>query len=398
MSETILVVDDEEPVRRTFQEWLAGSGMDVRVLAAADAEAALRHASQTPIDLAILDWHLGSGSHGLQLLEDLSEFCPDVVAILVTGFAHQATPLDALRMGVRDYLDKNQDLSRESFLRAVRRQLEKIIPAKRQRAFHQSLAAFREAVSKIVPLAESASALNDPVPLPAAIGALFRFLLRATGAADGVLILRQIGDAEFYEAYGIDGTALPVTLAPFSRSLAASAVSLQEPVSTATPEAGVGVELQAFEQGRSSVLLAPLPIGPSIVGVMELFDKPGGFVGADRTLAQAAAEFGAEILRQAIADRQGRQLMLSAVASALDATSNLTTVASPEDPPPAAIMDRIRQGLNTALDPVIDPEATLEFAESLRVLAKRHGPAAVRYCAALIRQTREMLDTITGSS
>ena len=33
-----------------------------------------------------------------------------IVAILVTGFAHQATPLDALRMGVRDYLDKNQDL------------------------------------------------------------------------------------------------------------------------------------------------------------------------------------------------------------------------------------------------------------------------------------------------
>src|SRR5436305_6781353 len=133
MAETVLIVDDEEPVRRTFAEWLAGSGLDVRVLVAADAEAALKHANQSPIDLAVLDWNLGAGNDGLQLLEDLSVFHPDVVAILVTGFAHQATPLDALRMGVRDYLDKNQGLNRETFLAAVRKQLSKILPAKRHR-------------------------------------------------------------------------------------------------------------------------------------------------------------------------------------------------------------------------------------------------------------------------
>src|SRR5437773_1826949 len=112
MAETILIVDDEESVRRTFGEWLAKSGWDCRLLTAADAEAALAHANCEPIDLAILDWNLGTGNDGLQLLDDLSVFQPDIVAILVTGFAHQATPLAALRMGVRDYLDKNADLTR----------------------------------------------------------------------------------------------------------------------------------------------------------------------------------------------------------------------------------------------------------------------------------------------
>ena len=130
MSETILIVDDEESVRRTFQEWLHSSGLDCRVFAAADAEAALRYANQSPIDLAILDWNLGAGNDGLQLLQDLAVFHPDIVAILITGYAHQATPLDALRMGVRDYLDKNQGLNRDSFLASVRKQLTKIIPAK----------------------------------------------------------------------------------------------------------------------------------------------------------------------------------------------------------------------------------------------------------------------------
>ena len=115
--ETVLVVDDEDAVRRTICEWLEGADLGCRILAAADAEAALVHANARRIDLAILDWNLGAGNDGLQLLEDLTVFNSDIVAIMVTGFAAQATPLAAMRMGVRDYLDKNQDLTRETFLR-----------------------------------------------------------------------------------------------------------------------------------------------------------------------------------------------------------------------------------------------------------------------------------------
>src|SRR5260370_40374095 len=140
--ETILLADDEEPVRKTFREWLESAGLSCRILAAADAEAALVLANQNTIDLAILDWNLGAGNDGLHLLEDLYLFNPDVVAILVTGFAHQATPLDAMRMGVRDYLDKNQELDRATFLNAVGKQLERIRPLKRERHFKHSLTPF----------------------------------------------------------------------------------------------------------------------------------------------------------------------------------------------------------------------------------------------------------------
>src|SRR6266446_2770081 len=168
--DTVIIVDDEETVRKTFQEWLESSGQNCRILTAADAEAALVLANQHTIDLAILDWNLGAGNDGLRLLEDLYLFNPDVVAIMITGFAHQATPLDAMRMGVRDYLDKNQDLDRDTFLAAVFRQLERIRPAKRERRLHRNLVAFREAVEKVLPLVRSAQALSDPVPLPEAIG------------------------------------------------------------------------------------------------------------------------------------------------------------------------------------------------------------------------------------
>src|SRR5438094_6262451 len=282
-AETILVVDDEEPVRRTFREWLTGAGLNCNILSADDAESALQLANKQTIDLAILDWHLGAGDDGLQLLQDLYEFNPDVVAIMVTGFANQATPLDAMRMGVRDYLDKNHDLNKDTFLSSVRRQLEHIRPAKRERQLHETLVAFRETVEKILPLVQSAAALNDPVPLPDAIGSLFRFLLVTTRAKDGVLLVRHY-DAErakeTCQVYDAQGKKLDTALVPFARSVAATAVSMQEPCTMnqlGQGGAAASLELQPFEKNRRSLLAAPLAVAPGIHVVLELFDKqPAG--------------------------------------------------------------------------------------------------------------------------
>ena len=406
MPDTVLIVDDEESVRRTFQEWLAAAGPDARVFAVPDAESALLVANEHPVDLAVLDWNLGSGSDGLRLLEDLVEFRPDVVAILVTGFAHQATPLDALRMGVRDYLDKSTDLNRDTFLAAVRRQLERIRPAKRQRELNRSLAAFREAVEKVLPLVRGAAALNDPVPLPGAVRSLVRFLIRAVGAADGVLIVRHAGPdgPESTAAFAADGTGLPTPELPFNRSLAASVLSFTEPVAVNEfdPASFGPVELMPFERGRTSLLAAPLPVGGGTAVVLELFDKPApGFTESDRRLVAAAAEVGADLLRQAVAERQTHRLLFDAVDAALKASDTVTATLGgptrPDDPPPPAVMDRLRQGLDADANAVIDADTTLRLVEAVRGLAVRHGPAAVDHCTRMVADLRRLLDGLTGS-
>src|SRR2546425_28510 len=70
-------------------------------------------------------------------------------------------------------------------------QRERMRPLKRERRLHAQLAAFREVVEKILPLVQSAAVFNDPVPLPDAIRSFIRFLMRSTGAADGVLLVRS---------------------------------------------------------------------------------------------------------------------------------------------------------------------------------------------------------------
>jgi ActR/RegA family two-component response regulator len=408
-AETVLIVDDEEPVRKTFREWLEGANLDCHVLTAADAEAALLQANQHTIDLAILDWNLGAGNDGLQLLEDLTLFNPDVVAIMITGFAHQATPLQAMRMGVRDYLDKNQDLDRATFLKAVRRQLDRIRPARRARRLHQGLVAFRAAVEKVLPLVQAAAALHDPVPLPAAVGTLFRFLLSTTGARDGVLLVRSY-DAErqppeVCRAYDASGRLLDVPLVPFARSVAGGASSLPRPSVMERPDqaaAAGSVELQPFERGRRSLLAAPLSVAPGLQVVLELFDKQPAFTEADRQLAAAAADFGTEMLRQALAERQTHRVLFDAVAAALGASDSMAeslhgAAPRPDDPPPAAVLQRLREGLEVG-ETALDADETLRLAEAIRVLAVRHGAPAVSHCIGLVENVRRLLDEVTGET
>ncbi len=402
MAESILIVDDEESVRRTFLEWVTTGELDCEVKAVADAEAALLYANQHAVDLAILDWNLGHGADGLQLLQDLSEFHPDIVAIMVTGFAHQATPLHALRMGVRDYLDKNQDLNRETFLAAVRRQLKTILPVKRRRQLANTLFAFREAVEKVLPLVQSSAAMSDRVPLPDAIRSLFRFLLRTTGAAGGVLVARHMAadGTEYFRAYGSDGEALEPPAVPFARSLAASVVAMQDLCAMSLHDPGLAgsVELQPFEERYQHVLAAPIQVAAGTLVVLELFDKAGGkpFTEPDRQLLAAASDFGAELLRQAMSERRTQRALFNAVEAALQASASLTSLSTPEAPPPEAVMDRLREGLAESNDAAIRADISLRLAEAVRVLAVRHGPAAVKHCVAMVESLRKTLDEITG--
>ncbi len=378
-AETVLVVDDEATVRQTFLGWLSEAGLGVTLLSAGDAAAALQLADSNVIDLAILDWNLGTGMDGLRLLEDLAVFNPDIAAIMVTGYAHRATPLMAMRLGVRDYLDKNQDLSRDSFLAAVRRQLDRIRPARRERRIQAGLAAFSDAVSRALPICQAAAQLDDPVPLGEGVRALARLACAATGAADAVLFARAYDEshtpAERVAAYGLDGRPLPGPIAPFASSLAAAALSLRRPC---IPDASLnGVEAQPWQRGRKSLLLAPMDVAPGVQAVLELFDKPGGFSPADERLAAELAAMGEDLLRQSLAGRR----MNATLAQALQAAARLRDgVAPAAEAPPTALA----------------PDGTMKLAEAIHALAARHGEPALEHCLRMVEALGGLLDTVVG--
>src|SRR5207244_7031729 len=104
-------------------------------------------------------------------------------------------------------------------------------------------------------------------------------------------------------------------------------------------------------------------------------------------------------LRQALSERQTRRLLFDAVEAALGASDSVVeTLRGGErrdEPPPATVLDRLREGLSANPAAAVAADESVRLAEAVRVLAVRHGPAAVQHCIRLVESLRELLDAVT---
>ncbi|MCM2333887.1 MAG: response regulator, partial [Anaeromyxobacteraceae bacterium] len=104
---TLLIADDEPVVLSVLGKSLAAPGRTV-LLAGSAAEARALARQEGPIDVALLDRHLGDGS-GLELAAELRRSRAETEVILVTTSASFEAAVEALQAGVYDYLSKPID-------------------------------------------------------------------------------------------------------------------------------------------------------------------------------------------------------------------------------------------------------------------------------------------------
>lgn len=100
--EKILVVDDEEIVRRFHIDCLS---QRYKCFEAASAEKALEILEDEDISLVITDWVM-PGMSGTTLLRRVVSDFPNIPVVMVTGVDHPERALDAMRFGAFDYLLK----------------------------------------------------------------------------------------------------------------------------------------------------------------------------------------------------------------------------------------------------------------------------------------------------
>ena len=115
----VLVVDDEESVRITTAAILEQEGYEVAT--AESGREALASAARSHYDLVLTDLRMDD-MDGLALLHELQARHPNVVTVVLTGYASIESSIDALRQGVYDYLVKPCMV--EDLKRTVRRALE----------------------------------------------------------------------------------------------------------------------------------------------------------------------------------------------------------------------------------------------------------------------------------
>jgi two-component system response regulator AtoC len=104
--ETVLVVDDEQLIRRAISRRLAGDGYET--IEAETGRQALERAAGG-IDLAILDYRLPD-MDGLAILKELKRAHPDVLVILLTAYADVEIAVQAMKLGAYHFANKPFDL------------------------------------------------------------------------------------------------------------------------------------------------------------------------------------------------------------------------------------------------------------------------------------------------
>ena len=104
--DTILVVDDEEPVRQVLRALLETEGF--RVLEAEDAKACLHTVYQRRPDLVLLDIVM-PGRDGREVCRLLREIDPHLPVIMLTALFQEQEKVERLSEGADDYVTKPFD-------------------------------------------------------------------------------------------------------------------------------------------------------------------------------------------------------------------------------------------------------------------------------------------------
>lgn len=99
----ILVVDDEENLRRVTQLKLHQAGYEA--MTASDGAQALDLLTRNPQDLIITDLKM-PGMSGMELLRKIREEYPEVIVIVVTAFGTVESAVEAMKLGAYDYIIK----------------------------------------------------------------------------------------------------------------------------------------------------------------------------------------------------------------------------------------------------------------------------------------------------
>jgi len=158
---TVLIVDDEEPLRLSLSLILQKE--NYHVMTAGNVEEALRCLQRQEYDLMFLDLNM-PGRSGIDLLLEIHKRFPDLPVLILTAYAALESAIQAIRLGARDYLIKPAEpvllLSRVAEILADREQ-----PARKKEIVGQLQALLTE-LEKME--GEDTNSAGTPAAIPSA--------------------------------------------------------------------------------------------------------------------------------------------------------------------------------------------------------------------------------------
>jgi len=135
----ILIVDDEESIRRSLSGLLGDEGYAVSLAPDGDAALSMLRSDAAELDLVLLDIAM-PGRDGMSVLEEARARWPELPIVMMSGHGTIETAVRATRLGAFDFVEK--PLSAEKLLLTIQHALDvKRLAAENQRLRGQALRA-----------------------------------------------------------------------------------------------------------------------------------------------------------------------------------------------------------------------------------------------------------------
>jgi DNA-binding NtrC family response regulator len=171
---SVLVVDDDAPMREMLVSLLDEQG--IKCTAAAGADEALELLRESEFDVVVSDIRM-PGKDGVQFTGELRELRPNTPVILMTAFGSIDSAVEAMRAGALDYVTK--PFKREAILASLERAFER-------RALEEENRRLRRALDR-------STSFGDLIGASPAMKEVFALIRKVASSRSSVLITGESG-------------------------------------------------------------------------------------------------------------------------------------------------------------------------------------------------------------
>ena len=107
----ILIIEDEESIRRVLKRVLHDENSSYKILEANDGVAGIESIKKNKIDLVLCDIKMPK-KDGIEVLRFIIKEYSEIPVIMISGHGDLETAVESMRMGAFDYISKPPDLNR----------------------------------------------------------------------------------------------------------------------------------------------------------------------------------------------------------------------------------------------------------------------------------------------
>ena len=107
----ILIIEDEESIRRVLKKVLIDENKSYKIIEASDGVTGIESIKKNKVDLVLCDIKMPK-KDGIEVLKFLIQDFAEIPVIMISGHGDLETAVESMRMGAFDYISKPPDLNR----------------------------------------------------------------------------------------------------------------------------------------------------------------------------------------------------------------------------------------------------------------------------------------------